>query len=444
MRTARIERLADGAVAGWRIGGRGWSVPAVWQSLLLVLVALALGLVVAISATAALAVAAMPLAAAIYSREVRFCIVVFGGLLLFDSSDGLSLAKGLYLASLSVCFVGAWTQIMRVTWEGSMAGIPRLAGIAFWVVALVVAVSLPVAILNEHSIEVWVRDVAPYALLAMAPILALDASRSSGRFLLGAFVLAGTLVTAAASLQLIGLRGLRSDVLLWSVLAGLVLAGLWLPGSRSSLLLVGAPVGMLVFSRSSRGIQRVAALAALATILIVAIFSIGPRVGLDTGAAQERLLTAGPAIEAPRENGSLRDRFAQSQAAWDLLQQAPVLGVGPGQTFEWYTPSGAYRSAFAVDSTVSTIAKFGIVGTAGLLVYFGLLWHMLAGTRIERATLVGLAAWGALAVIISNPLEDKGLAFGLLFVLALGLRQRAATGPPYVVAAGRADPGPTP
>jgi O-antigen ligase len=185
-----------------------------------------------------------------------------------------------------------------------------------------------------------------------------------------------------------------------------------------------APLAILIFGGGLQGFRRTVVLVPMAIGSVILAFAFGGSAGLNTEVAQERLFTTRAAIESPEKSGSLQDRFAQSKASWELFKSAPITGVGPGGLIGWYTPGGTFRSAFTVDSTVSTLAKFGIVGALGVLVFLGMCGGIVrrAGKRVEHATLVGLAAWGSAYVVLSNPLEDKGLAMGLIFVLALALR----------------------
>lgn len=436
-----------------------WPAAALWQSLACVAAAMLIGLLVVAAPRAAIALGLAPLGLlALQSVHARIGIVVFGGLLLFDSSAGVSFAKLLYLAGLALCVLGAWLSCSRTMRDGAAAAIRAAAAVAFVVMSAVIALSLPVALLNGHEIELWVRDVAPYALLAVSPILAADAARNASRsVLVVGFVVAGLVVTFAASLQLIGLRGLASSPvrelavytglalpaallayasaralhgdrradLLWGSIAGTILSALLITGTRSGLLLLCAPLVVLLYGRARDGLQRAATLGALAAVVVVAFFALGPSLGLDTRAAQERLLTTGVAIEAPLRNGSLRDRFAQSAASWDVVGQSPALGAGPGHLFTWSTPTGVPREEFALDSTVSTVAKFGFVGGAGIAGFLILMWRLARlspDASVGRAALAGFAAWAAVSAVIANPIEDKGAALGLLFILALGLR----------------------
>jgi hypothetical protein len=393
------------------------------------------------------------------SAHLRLLAVVFGGVLVFDSSSGFTYPKLFYLVIVAVSLLTAWHSCVTGLRTERGAQIRRSIGIAWWLVVVIVAGSLPVALLNDHSPSLWVRDVAPYLMLACAPMFAADAALHIGRrFIIGIFVTAGLLVTAALTLQLLTLHQLststlkqlavftgfalpvslytyacaraicagknRADVLRWGAIAGAIFAALLISGTRSAFLLIAPPVVMVITTGGVKGMVRAGTLGLLGVLMIFVAVRIGASAGVETNLVQDRLRSTQSALQAPDANPSLGDRFAQSRVAWNLVQAVPLTGVGPGYLFHWRTPSGIPRQAFTVDSTVATIAKFGVLGTAGLLVFFLMLAQLVRrhGSSAERTALAGLAAWAVVYVIITNPIEDKGLSFGLLFLLALALK----------------------
>jgi hypothetical protein len=77
-------------------------------------------------------------------------------------------------------------------------------------------------------------------------------------------------------------------------------------------------------------------------------------------------------------------------------------------------------------------AKFGLLGLAAVLLLVGKYWsftRILARRReptVAQLALVGYLAVVASSAILNNPLEDKGLSFGLILVLALVLGEAKA------------------
>ncbi len=447
--------------------GIPWRIPAgpgTLSTLGVVLgVAILMGFLVARSLPAAFALAITPVIPAVLeSARGRLLIVVFGGLLVFDSSSGFSGPKVVYAACLVACVAIAWQGSIATMRSGRAAEVRRLAGRACGVMTLVVAAALPVALLNGHSPSLWLRDVAPYIILGVVPILALDAAKkTTARFLAGTLVVAGMLVALSVAVQLISLRGLSSaaleelailtgfllpvilftyacartiyprgggrEVLFWSVVAGTIFAALVISGTRASLFLLAVPVAMPLVDGGLSGFRRVVVLVMVAAGMLALVFSIAASAGIATQEITERFQSAVPAVRAPQENGSLSERFIESRVSWEDWQTAPVTGVGPGHVFAWTNDTGAFRRSFTVDSSVSTLAKFGLIGTAGLFVCLVIIARLAygAGEARGKAALVGLTVWIAAYVVIGNPFEDKGFALGLILLLALSLSESA-------------------
>lgn len=444
--------------------------PAIWGLPLIVIATVLAGLLVARYPQAALALAALPLLlATLESAYVRLLVVVLGGVLVLDSSSGLGYVKLLYLLGFVLCLAGGWQSCVTSMRGGQAATVRRTVGWAWCVMMGVVAISFPIAALNGHSLALWLRVVAPYVLLAAVPILAADAAqRISTRFLAGAFVLTGLLGAASIGVELLFLRGLaalpleglfftglllpvglyayacarslrrggqRGELLRWGWVAVAILAVLLVTGSRIGLLLLVAPLAMLALTGGLASLRRTIALGAVGVALVLGAFTVAGGAGVATEVAQTRLASIEDVLQAPAEDRSLADRLAQTRLSWELLKDAPLTGVGPGYVFGWYNKSGIFRESFTTDAALSMLAKFGLLGAAGLLAFLimiGKLVRLTAG-RTELAALVGFTAVIIPYLLLGNPFEDKGLAFALLFLLAFALKGRetvcgAATG----------------
>lgn len=431
----------------------------VWIWLLLLLSAVAAGMLVVAMPLAGVAIAATPLILlSAQSAHLRLLLVSLGAILVLDSSTGIDLAKMLYLAVLVMSLASAWHARRSELSLSPAAGVGALLSRAWWLIVIAVGISLPVALLNSHPLSLTVRDAAPYLLLGAAPIMALDAARGvSRRFLLVVFVVVGLLGAASLMAELLSLRELaslpierlffssfilpaslfayacaralrpssrRRDVLVWGATAAGVLGAILLTGTRTGILLLAAPAVILVMGRGLSAFRRGLVLGAVGLALILLVFRFGGAIGIDTGAALERLGDTREQVSSPGQSGSLEDRFAQSRASWELFKDSPVLGTGLGVVFEWRNPSGVPRQAFTVDAAFSTVAKLGLVGALGLLAYFltlGQLARRFAGPT-DRAALAGLCGIVVPHCILSNPFEDKGLALGLIFLVALALK----------------------
>lgn len=443
--------------------GRGRPVPLaspdlwLWP-LLLLLTAVAAGMLVVAMPRAAVAVAVAPLVIlSAQSAHLRLLLVTLGALLAFESSTGIDLTKLLYLAVFVLSLGVAW-HVRRSELSLRRADGPgALVSRAWWLVVMVIGIALPIGVVDSHPLSLVARDAAPYLLLGAVPIIALDAARGvSRRFLLGVFVVLGLFGTASLATELLSLREFttlpverlflssfilpavffayacaralrprspRREVLVWGGTAAGVLAALLLTGTRTAILLLAAPAVVLVLGGKLSALRRAVVLVGIGVALVALVFRFGGAVGIETGAALDRLGEVRE-IGAQGPSGSLEDRFAQSSASWEAFEDSPLLGTGLGNVFEWRNPSGVPRQAFTVDAAFSTVAKLGAVGALLLLAYFltlGQLALRFAGPT-ERAALLGLLGIVVPHCILSNPFEDKGLALGLIFVIALALQ----------------------
>src|SRR5688500_13908512 len=111
---------------------------------------------------------------------VRVAFVIFGAMLVLQSSEVLDLTKVAYLAGGALCLIGA----LGALWYRRASSVVELA--LPWLIAsaalvAMVAVSFAVARANGTPIIDWLRDVAAYALFASVPIFALDAQSALPR-----------------------------------------------------------------------------------------------------------------------------------------------------------------------------------------------------------------------------------------------------------------------
>ena len=407
----------------------------------------------------ALVAALLTTAPLLFSARARIVFIVVGGLFVFQSSDQLSPPKLYFLMGAGVCVAGALRRYRRMAHDPARSDIEPLL-VASRAFGLLILVSLFVAMAYGTPQKAWLRDAAPYLLFAVAPLIAYDAKTAwSHRALRRLLVFAGLLGTAAFAAQwlsnrkivdtsnfalptfLLGaalfayamaivLEGERQR-LRWLVLASGILAGLLATGTRSSLILVAAPIAIIVGARrhfARRSIRFAIVIPAVALLVILGVQTLISVTGADRQAFASR-------IDLLRHTGtssdqSYTDRLAQTQAAWDAFEDAPLLGVGPGHLFEWVDPSGNELSVTVVDSPVEYLAKFGLLGLWPLLVLAWAVGRTLrllrvrAGERtVGQLAIVGLAGafvcWWALGV----PFNDKGFASGFVLLLALALSE---------------------
>lgn len=129
-------------------------------------------------------VAAVPLVVVtgfllLVSPVTRTVFVVLGGMAVLQSTDALNLVKVGYLGGVMVAFAAALMHVasLRTTDRFRLAK-PVL--VASLLLAVLCALSLPVSWTHGISLAAWLRDIAPYALVSVAPLFALDLA-GSGR-----------------------------------------------------------------------------------------------------------------------------------------------------------------------------------------------------------------------------------------------------------------------
>jgi hypothetical protein len=381
----------------------------------------------------------------------------------FYSSSGASKIKAVYLLLLAVITVRGLiaTEVHRRNDEKDTQGYRLALACALMLFAIVI--SLPVALSRHHSASIWFRDVIPYGLIAVSPLLALDAARNlSPVFLRWTLLVSGLVATASYAVYNIAVRQLASlpvthllypslllpfalfsyacaQLLLgnvrvkwpWGVVAIFVLASVVGTGSRLGLLVLAAPVAML-FGRGGvrRLLRTLVLLIVAAAVIAFGLAVIAPAVGFSTSAVNERVRLTESAISHPTHDGSINARFSEGAAAWRVFLHEPVLGDGPGHLYTQYFPgSGQNSERFTLDTSVTVLTKFGVIGAAciaaGLVLL--LLTSSAGGASDVLAALLGFIVVTILSLPISNPFEDKGFAFALVLLAGLGLQGRRAT-----------------
>ncbi len=409
------------------------------------------------------------------SGQARTAFVVFGGLAVLQSSEGLGLIKIGYLFGVAIALVGALNNLRQLETTAAYRMLRPLLGLSLLFAAMV-ALSLGVAIAYGTPVTAWLRDAAPYFFLASVPIFALDLRASaSTRLIVAMFVVAGVLASLSHTIAWLDRRhladfpfgtfalpssGLRSAIYIyalssvllsrgprtgWTLLSALVLSWGWIIAGRIDTLalpLVALVVGAFAVKRDRQLVRptlRLLTIGGLALLFaLIFILSMVRFSGYNTSILTSRL---GPIAQASigsetdtgsvttgfRADPSYQERSVQTRLAWQTFISKPILGTGPGHTFEWEDSQGRPRVGFQVDTSLSVLAKFGIVGIVLLLALAIALASFLrnaargSGITVAQAALVGYAALALLISPFAVPLEDKGFSFGLLFLLALSL-----------------------
>jgi hypothetical protein len=392
-------------------------------------------------------VGAVLLAALFVDPIVRFSFLVFGGLFTLQTSQQLTDPKLFYLLGTALALGLALAAIGRSASTPAYVMLRPLLWLSA-VLGAVLVVSLPVALAHQTPVSTWVRDAAPYVLFASVPVFALDVSTSRFRHWLPAlFLIAGLLTAASLSVGELNRRRLVESSLVpllvlpsfflpaalfsygmgrlmtrgtnrtwWVVTMTLIAALLLLTGSRSTLLLVLPAVAVLVLYRPTIRLNRRSAVVAARSIALVLLFL--AIIAFFTRTSPSGLIGRFGSIETlvtrPQSDKSLDVRLFESNQAWQVFLKNPLLGAGHGPIFN-------------IDSGLAVPAKFGIVGTAAFgfallyLVWFGVRFR-LRGPPIMTAAMTAVAGIALLSLawfFLGSPFEEKGLGFGLLFLLAI-------------------------
>lgn len=151
------------------------------------------------------------------------------------------------------------------------------------------------------------------------------------------------------------------------------------------------------------------------------------------GLIGERLGSVGTIFVDAASGQSLRERIAQTQAAFLVFAADPLLGSGPGRLYAWTNSSGVRVEGYVLDTPLMIAAEFGLLGTVvllalvGVFVWFIRLTRRTMGRGPEHLSVVGLATTFGLTSLLGPPMDDKGAAYALALVLTIALSVAAGT-----------------
>jgi hypothetical protein len=289
----------------------------------------------------------------------RLGVVVVGGLVVLQSSQGLAPPKLIYLAIAGVAFLFSCRAVLGLR-DRPMFAAARPWLIASILLSALIVISLPVAVLNGTPLSAWLRDAATYGLFAAAPIFALDAAASMRfQLLLRLAVVVAGLGGASFAIYWITLRNLaslpiaqfvlpttslpttlfvvslsaaivdRRNRAAWIALGGIALGLFLVAGTRSALfLLVALPVVVVV---AGRPLLTRSASAALGVGLVAAGFLL---------AIQTTFAIAGRDVAPPID--------VAAPISTPVTAVAPSPGIGGG------TPASAQPGSSPVASPVAS------------------------------------------------------------------------------------------
>ena len=425
-----------------------------WE-LLVVLGAALLGAGVVLAPTYVLGAVGAAFLLALLTRGplTRTVVVMVSSLSLLQISSGESVEKWSYLAILVVAMgFGAMSLSSHWIRIRAIGGAPLLWSAAL--IAAVVALSAVVSAAHGIALTAWVGDVPAYGMIPAAIIFGLDLAASDhqprsvavvlflaavgsavafalqwtvrhgvtnvdvGRFLFASMFLPGAGVCLALAYAFDGRRTYRMGILAMGLLFAM-----FITATRSAVVFLLPVVLTVLIARGQRRwrITGLVAGAALAASILGAVLSVtGAGSYLNFQLLQSRL---GGLVPLLLSGNILADqsaylRFYQTQALLQGWLGAPWFGIGPGAVY-------AYSNlvfVHPVDSPMAIFARFGVVGVAAFLGLFvtlmasnlRLLAHWVPSTAL--LTFVGLVlAWS----LVSSPLDDKGVALGLIPLIGL-------------------------
>jgi O-antigen ligase len=394
----------------------------------------------------------------------RFPFVVFGGLVVFWSSSGFDPPKLAYFIAASVALVAAVLRLRNIRDTIAFRSLTLFIGLSAIAFALVM-----LSALNALGMGVdpgsWFRDAAPYLLLCTVSIFVIDAAeRPISRFAVPILVVSGSFTALSIALYYIAARehqvllpkppvlpsGMLTIALfcyavsrtvkdrvrwqLWALVSAALLAMLVVVVGRGYIVLAAVP--LVVAALGEGGIRNhlrrlgqllgaTVAIGLVALMVLILISSVA-----YSSLPLYRLETIPRLILQPASDASFRERVEQMGVAWTAFVAHPVFGVGPGHVFRWTTSLGAVVASFNIDTSLSLLAKFGVIGVAIALGALAAMAALITGRlRVElsstsRGALTGYIAAIVLILPIASPLEDKGLSFALICLLVMALTDR--------------------
>jgi hypothetical protein len=417
--------------------------------------------------------------ARLWNGSTRPMLVVIGGILTLHGADRLDVPKVGYLSLTVLAVLGAVVAAWRARDDDVTAAARPWFALSL-VIALIVAMSLPVSMAAGVSPITWLRDVAAYGLLAAAPWLGADLARDGrARLIFGALLVAGTIGALSFTIEWLQRRnftdlpldrlGLPSLTLAavayavalaiavvgpgrlrWGAFAAAILGCLLLTGTRTSFVLLAA---FLAYGAILMVTQRRHGLAVIAQIGLIQLLTIVLVVGMSViGRSSEALLPGGNPTESSSPDsqaeggapvGELGDRFVtiddvatgrdpsfverieQTRVAWSAFAEHPFLGVGPGFEFTWVRSSGTVFTTTYLDTPLVVIAKFGVLGLAlfvAIICAFALTVRRLVVPGGWTWVALGVLGYGAILFALLPfgwPPEDKGTGIAMILLISL-------------------------
>ncbi len=422
-----------------------------WSALIVGTVFLAACMTLSVrSAGLSLALGFVPLAVrGLMTRIGPLLAIVGGSLLVFQSSQAISGPKLAVFALYFGFFVLATgSKSAHLASDRDRILVASLAGF------VVLAGSLLTSRLHDNRMVDAFRDVLPYAMLLLAPIVGLHAaSRARQRTLDRLFALT-TLVSALITfsvwasrrgiignsfanlglasylLPLTGLcYGLRRQKIyrpsvLWTVSISCALVALILTGTRTNVLAVPAIAYSLWgrhddSHRQDPGRSKTRRFRGRRVVIgLLVALAINFLAKPDWAVLGERvtLLVRG---SGQNEDASSVERRDQTQIVLREFRENPLVGAGPGTVITTYR-----RTSRTTVETITVDSPFGVLGDYGLMalvLYLAIgssIWRAVRGNGLTRSGVVSLFLLVGANSVLLSPLEDKGVTVAVVLLSA--------------------------
>ncbi|AZS11725.1 membrane protein [Arthrobacter phage Maja] len=404
---------------------------------------------------------ALPAAVVLYGLTkpwFRLLFFVFGAFFVFQSSDGLSIQKLGYMGGVAFSTAAALYSLHKDAdpeWRQKVR--PALVGAALLAGWIAVPTLIQSVVFNGVPIAMWARDALTYLLISAAVVIGADAGRFvSLKFARLATLAAGLLAAAGFAVTWVNKRGFgdveesqgfilgsmvaitlplalslvlglgRRDIKLqWLIFAPLMLVAVLVTGTRTGFVLSLVLLGIIGAVRKCRvRLSKALFGVALGAATIAAALPIAGAWLSSEQFVQERIDLMLRTIQlgfAQDNSGLIRERARQY--CMEIFNESPLLGQGLGVYFPNPNPNSAPAN-FTLDTFAVYPAKFGIIGTAVLVIAILMIVKAFVRKQDGRWLLENTAVRGAFVVWIAllpfgAPTEDKGFALSIALAATL-------------------------
>ncbi|MFI7495981.1 O-antigen ligase family protein [Kocuria sp. M4R2S49] len=391
------------------------------------------------------------------SSNALWRLICFVGLGMFVMQAEAGISASLKYAYFPIVVLFAyisWRNIGLLDPRIRKAIAPAMWGIG--VLSVFVIARAFISIFQGEEVVRVFRDSFTYVLICMAPLVGVDAGRdvalrtskvivvlftglaavsfsvfwlsARGVSLLGVErIFMFSMILSGLGIMVGGVYGMIRLSPMWLIFGSFCLIAVLVTGTRSGLLLVLGLIGAYGALKHYR-VPLVRLLVGLSVVVMTAYLTV-PLIASQVSTqgffekrveAILRVLEGGVSADA---SGSIRARALE--ITLDEWTNHPLLGVGFGHAFA--SPvAGRSPVDFQLDSGMLLFAKFGIIGTLFLLLFFVLLswslirFHIVTGVRSEGQAIGTAFLFMCLVfAVLGAPTEDKGFAFGLGLVFHL-------------------------